>query len=59
MLGHPPLDDVGDTHRGDGDDVGDTHRVEARIANDCLAELSVTGNTVTLAGLLERMAELR
>ena len=66
MLGTPTvagrcggmLDDVGDTHRGDGD-VGDTHRVEARIANDCLAELSVTGNTVTLAGLIAGTTTVR
>ena len=61
--GHPPwtrgdVGDVGDTHRGDGD-VGDTHRVEARIANDCLAELSVTGNTVTLAGLIAGTTTVR
>ena len=56
--GTPTVDDVGDTHRGDGD-VGDTHRVEARIANDCLAELSVTGNTVTLAGLIAGTTTVR
>ena len=64
--GHPPwLDDVVGcwtmlgTPTASMDDVGDTHRVEARIANDCLAELSVTGNTVTLAGLIAGTTTVR